>query len=310
MGSSSGGFFTHFDEDDFRKKITEAEKEFRDPEYELEADSLLANYLAKFNDRDTEAINQILEQVRETISEEFEGISELIFGGSVAKKTYVDGLSDVDALLLLSKSDVVEATPAHIKALCERKLKDIFGEDNVSAGSLAITITKGDTLLQILPALREGDHFKISDPNGREWSKIKPRTFAAQLTEANQKQGGKLVPTIKLAKAILGELPEERRLSGYHVEALAIKILSDYEGPANPRAMLRCFFEKAGTHVLQPIHDITGQSYHLDDYLGEARSLPRRVMADTLDRIGRRIKTADGAKDLGLWKQLLGDITT
>jgi hypothetical protein len=177
----------------------------------------------------------------------------------------------------------------------------------VTVGQMAVTIEVGGKVIQLLPALRTGEHFKVSNPEGNGWAKIRPRLFSQTLTEANSKLGHKLVPTIKLAKAIIGQMPDQRRLSGYHVEALAVKIFESYTGEFAPRPMLKHFFEKVGPRLLQPIADITGQSDVVDDYLGDANSVQRRVIADACGRISRRLKAADGAKDLALWRQIFGD---
>jgi hypothetical protein len=309
MGGSGGRYFPSYTPQEFQKKVRKAEDEARDVVYEANANTLLASYLAQFNDRDTEAINSLLEKAKSELSDEFEGTVDLLFGGSVAKKTYVDGLSDIDALLLLSKADVAHEAPADVKETCAERLREIFGRDNVTVGNLAVTVEKDGNVIQFLPALRSGEHFKIGNPEGTEWAKIRPRLFAESLSKANGELGNKLVPTIKLAKAIIGQLPEQRRLNGYHVEALALKIFNGYNGEKATRPMLKYFFERAGADLQQPMHDVTGQSDHVDDYLGGAQSVQRRIMADACDRISRRLKTADAAKDLGLWKQVFGDAT-
>ena len=157
---------------------------------------------------------------------------------------------------------------------------------------------------QLLPAIREGRGCKIASSDGKQWSRINPRNFARALTKANKATDGKLVPCIKLAKAIIATLPEKRRLSGYHTESLAIKIFKDYSGVKNTRAMLHHFFEQASTHVRQPIVDSTGQSVHVDEYLGPANSLPRRIVADSMNRIARQMKNADGARSVARWREL------
>ena len=306
MGGSGGRYFPSYTPQEFQKKIQEAEDATRDEVYEAEANGLLASYLAQFNDRDVDSINQVLGKAKEELSAEFEGTVDLLFGGSVAKKTYVDGLSDVDALLLLNHADAAHKTPADIKEICAARLREIFGRDKVSVGFLAITVEQNGSVIQFLPALRDGDHFKISSTDGTEWAKIRPRVFAESLTKANGELGNKLVPTIKLAKAIIGQLPEQRRLSGYHVEALAMKVLEGYEGEDAARPMLKYFFEHIGRHLQNPITDVTGQSTHVDEYLGAAGSLPRRIVADAYDRISRRLKSADAAKDLTQWRQIFG----
>ena len=85
-----------------------------------------------------------------------------------------------------------------------------------------------------------------------------------------------------------------------------------FYAPINPpkwvrfarRSPIRHFFEKAPDHVKQPIKDSSGQSVHVDGYLGGANSLERRIVADALGRIGRKIRNADGASSSERWKEL------
>jgi hypothetical protein len=116
---------------------------------------------------------------------------------------------------------------------------------------------------------------------------------------------GKLVPSIKIAKSIMTSLPEKHRLTGYHIESLAIEIFRNYTGPKTTKSMVSYFFEHASEHVKYPIRDTSGQSVHVDEYLGNANSLGRRTIADALGRISRRIRNADGARSLERWKELL-----
>jgi hypothetical protein len=161
-------------------------------------------------------------------------------------------------------------------------------------------------LIQLLPAMRaDSDRFKISNEKGSEWATIHPRKFAEKLSEENRKLDGKLVPTIKLAKTIIASLPEQQQLSGYHCESLAIDIFRRYDGEHTTKAMLRYLFEKAPGHIISPIRDSTGQSVHVDDYLGEANSLSRRIAADALGRIGRRMANADASASIELWKEIV-----
>jgi hypothetical protein len=147
---------------------------------------------------------------------------------------------------------------------------------------------------------------KIADPTGRDWSYIRPRKFAEALTKTNQVMDGKVVPTIKLAKSIIGDLPKDRRLSGYHVEALALEVFKGYTGARTPREMLTHFFREAPRRILQPVKDRTGQSIHVDDYLGAANSLQRRIVADSIARIGRRMQSANEGLLTEEWRGIFG----
>lgn len=305
MAGSGGRYFTPYTPEEFQEKVREADAQDRDEKFESDANQLVIDYLAQYNARDSVAINKELEKIREALSDQLEGTVDLLFGGSVAKRTYVDGLSDVDALLLLNADVAAESPPAEIKENCAQKLRELFGKENIKVGDVAVTINTGEHEIQLVPAVRSGEHFKIGSANGVDWEKIRPRLFAQQLTAANGELGNKLVPTIKLIKAAIVQLPEQKKLSGYHVEALAIQVFSDYKGELTPRAMLKHFFEQSPHHLLQPIKDITGQSSHVDEYLGDADGLQRKIVADAYGRIGRRMRNADSAKDLSLWKQLL-----
>jgi hypothetical protein len=173
---------------------------------------------------------------------------------------------------------------------------------------MAITIDYGDGMvIQLLPAVRAEDG-RIHVPSSRRdgWSKINPVPFQEALTRRNRECAGKLVPTIKLAKAVVGQLPEAQRLSGYHMESLGIAAFRNYEGEKTTAAMLPAFFEQARKLVLSPIKDSTGQSVHVDDYLGPANSEARQAASHVLGRLERRMRNATAAGSAAHWRALFG----
>jgi hypothetical protein len=93
-------------------------------------------------------------------------------------------------------------------------------------------------------------------------------------------------------------MPERQRLIGYHTEALAVEIFRGYRGTQSLKDMVQYFFSEASARVRVPIPDTTGQSSHVDEYLGGAGSLERRLVSDTLDRVARRIRNADAARSV------------
>ena len=150
----------------------------------------------------------------------------------------------------------------------------------------------------------------VKIPSARQdnrWSEIDPKAFQAALTKRNQQCGQQLVPTIKLAKAIIGQLPEAQQLSGYHIESLAIDAFRGYTGTKTVAAMVPFFFEKARERVLRPITDKTGQSVHVDAYLGAADSAARVSASHLLGRLSKRISNATAANSLTDFKSLFGD---
>lgn len=70
--------------------------------------------------------------------------------------------------------------------------------------------------------------------------------------------------------------------------------------------MLPTFFEKASQLVLAPIHDRTGQSVHVDEYLGAAGSDDRASRGHVLERVARRMRNATASESLDQWDAILG----
>jgi hypothetical protein len=306
MSGSGGGFFTgKMSPEDLARKVREAEAEARGEAFETEVGEFLASELAQYNDRDVGGTQTVFESVKKDLEADCGGTVDLLYGGSISKHTYVDGLSDVDALVLMDRTELKGKGPEQLQRLLANCLQERYGKDSVSLGRLAVTLTHDHKVIHLLPALRDGDKFKIASSDGKGWSRINPVGFAEALTRANKAADGKLVPCIKLAKAIIAALPEQRQLTGYHTESLAIQIFRNYQGAKTPKAMLLHFFDNAQSQVKKPITDSSGQSIYVDEYLGEANSLERRIVADALGRIARRMLNADGAKSPEGWKELL-----
>ena len=194
---------------------------------------------------------------------------------------------------------------ARMQQILERELR---GQATVSHGRMAVTIDYGDGMvIQLLPAVRANDG-RVHVPSSRHdgWSKINPVAFQEALTRRNNDCAGKLVPTIKLAKAVVGQLPEAQRLSGYHMESLGIAAFRDYTGEKTTTAMLPTFFERARELLLSPIKDSTGQSVHVDAYLGPANSEARQAASHLVGRLARRMRNATAAGSTGQWRALFG----
>ena len=171
----------------------------------------------------------------------------------------------------------------------------------VSPGRLAVTIYYRDGAeIQLLPAVERDGRTSIASEDGTSWRHIRPHKFAEKLTQVNKANGQAVVPTIKLAKAVLRHLPEEQQLSGYHVEAIAVDAFRSYEGRRDRASMLVYLMKHAQRAVLRPTGDITGQSVQIDQHLGPANSQTRKGLSAALGRITSRLEhgTADDYRRL------------
>ncbi|MHA1690491.1 MAG: CBASS oligonucleotide cyclase [Candidatus Heimdallarchaeaceae archaeon] len=308
-GSVFGGGYTP---DKYKEIIQKTRMETRDAQFETTVNDMINERLSEYQ-RDTEKTQERLIEVKEILEEEEIGTIDMRFGGSVMKHTYVDGLSDVDVLVLLNKTELSEASPHEALEYIAERLGEEGGSDieEIHVGDMAVTIIYTDGQeIQLLPAIKRGEGYKIPQREENRWSNVtRPDNFASKLTEVNQQNNGKVVPIIKIAKSIISQLPEDQQLSGYHVESIAIEVFKSYPEslPKTPKMMLRYFFEHAKDVVRSPIKDKTNQSVHVDDYLGQENSPKRVRVSYALDRIGRRMKNADEIGSVEEWESILGE---
>jgi hypothetical protein len=308
-GGGGGGTFFYRSPSELSNQVRRAEERTAGVAFEAELARVLGNLLGSYNSRDSVAANQRLDELKGLLEEHIDGSFDQLFGGSVAKHTYVEGLSDVDSLIVIDDCELADAPPRTVLSTIDRILtRRLRNDATVTHGRMAVTIDYGDGMvIQLLPALvgAEG-RLKVPSSRAKGWSRIDPVAFQQALTRRNQECAGKLVPTIKLAKAINGQLPERQRLSGYHIESLGIAAFKDYDGSKTTAAMLPVLFEKARDLVLRPIRDRTGQSVHVDDYLGSAGSPARFTASHIIGRLARRMRNATAAESEEQWLSLFG----
>ena len=255
------------------------------------------NLLAQYKRRDMQAVTRRLESLREYLRQEGD-VVQTMFGGSAKKGTYVTGLSDIDVLLIVNESSLVNQPPArvieHVRDTIQRRLRN----NSVTAGSLAVTInySKGPEI-QLLPAIRTNTRgVRIAEPGSAQWSNIvHPERFAEKLAEVNTALDGRGVPVIKLAKALADCFISRpsRKVSGYHIESLAIDAFENYRGPMDPKALLIHLLGHCIDAVMLPITDSTGQSRYVDEYLCMADSLLRKRASTYFGQMRSKVKSCE-----------------
>jgi hypothetical protein len=88
MGGS-GSYVGKVDASKLIQKLRDSQDETSQQEFDAEVASLLGSLLNRFNDRPVDAINAHLEDIKGALSEDIDGTVNLLFGGSVAKHTYM-----------------------------------------------------------------------------------------------------------------------------------------------------------------------------------------------------------------------------
>lgn len=306
MGGSGGGSYIPEYSDALRRRIEEARSAERE-RLDSDVNALLGDFLARVNDRDGDKTREQLAELQSTLGESI-SVQTMLFGGSVAKHTYVDGLSDVDALVVLDRPRTRGLSSQNMLDDLHRTLDNELSRtrvESVEKGTLAVTIRYQDgSEVQLLPAVRrDSQKLAIPDASGHGWRVTDPRRFQKELSRQNERLGCALVPTIKLVKSLMGDLPRQQRISGYHAEALALDAAKKYRGEATPKALLGHVLDHASKRVLRPMQDVTGQSQTVDGDLGPANNARRRLVSQALAGIGRRL---EAATSLHQWKAMFG----
>ena len=98
---------------------------------------------------------------------------QTMFGGSVRKRTYVNGLSDVDVLLVVNQSLLVnQLRSSEIIAYVRKTIQQRLPKNSVTAGNLAVTVGYSDgTEIQMLPTIRTKAGVRIAEPGSTKWIK-------------------------------------------------------------------------------------------------------------------------------------------
>ncbi|WYQ42428.1 CBASS oligonucleotide cyclase [Bacillus sp. FSL W7-1321] len=294
------------------KTLDQLEQEKQDKinqeKFESDLNRLIKEYFQEINDRDSEGINRHLETIRGALDKEIDGFIDLKFGGSLTKSTYSAGISDVDMLVQINNSNLAKANPHEVLKYFKEQIQKRLPKTDVKVGKLAVTVKfSSGHEIQLLPSLKTETGYRIPRPDENNWSNvIKPRKFAEKLTAVNQSNGNKIIPLIKLMKNINANLPNQRQLSGYHLESLAIDAFKNSTNIKTYKGMVEHFCRHAERAVLKPITDSTGQSVHVDDYLGTSKSIERQRASQTFKQLLKKIDRANTSKSLDKWKEILG----
>ena len=145
--------------------------------------------LAQYTRKNTQTVTQRLESLCGFLRQKG-NVVQTMFGGSVRKGTYVTGISDIDALLIVNQASLVNQTPAQAIEYVRGTIQDRLLQNTVSAGNLAVTVSYSDgTEIQILPAIRiNTGGVRIAEPGSTKWSNVARPDGLCQ--EARQSQHG------------------------------------------------------------------------------------------------------------------------
>ena len=177
MGGS-GGTGSYFSANDARALEIQARRRLEQSRLDSAVNSMLQRELTDINDRDTDLTNERLEAVEQALGARVGGVERLLFGGSVAKHTFVNGLSDIDALIEIADGDIAEPSPDQVLNSVATALRQALPQGDVveiQPGRMAVTVKYLDgTEIQLLPAIRVRGELAVSSWDSNSWVRIRP----------------------------------------------------------------------------------------------------------------------------------------
>src|SRR5271170_6511132 len=122
-GSGGGGYFIDKTPEEIKSELRREEKHTVNQEFDTEVAEAIGQLLSQANVRDADAASKALDKIKGVLERDIEGSVDPMFGGSVRKHTFVDGISDVDALLVLRDPSLKTKSPEKVLDHFERKLR-------------------------------------------------------------------------------------------------------------------------------------------------------------------------------------------
>ena len=247
--------------------------------------------------RDFERHMQYRNEAEDAINEGIDGSVDIVYAGSVAKGTYVEGISDVDNHVRINGTSLEKKSPAEVKAYIRQQLSKLPNVKSVTETSKTVTVIyKDGTEMQYVPVIKTKNGYRVAD--GKRWSNVVyENRFRRDFQRTNKKCGGRLTTLIRILKKENADNPKGQRMSGHHIEVMANRIFK--QAPASKTrdigVMAVYYHQHASRHIRHRMRDVTGQSTYVDKRsLGGPDSEARRVLSRRFASRARRMNRLGG----------------
>lgn len=248
--------------------------------------------------------------------------------GSLARKTMVKPLRDIDMVVILAPSfaarysgNLVEkairasASPESGPVAAMRALQAVlephFPHATFEIGKHALTIDFGDDSFKfdVVPALDEGDDVFIANTHTGQWERSNTRQLIRTVSERNQECNGRFVHQVRMIKHSVKENP----VIGDAFFGLLSESITHYAVHGSlPHAQACVEIFSVGAQLLADaeILDPTGEDNLLDKLDATVKADAQRVFADWTDTAAEAREQAEKGNDsaaIDLWHSIFGD---
>src|SRR2546422_1629565 len=122
-GSGGGGYFVDRTPEEVKSELRKEEERTLDQTFDTEMAETIGELLAE-SQRDIDATSEALEEIKAALEADIEGSIDPKFGGSARRHTFVEGISDVDTLLILRDPVLKSQSPQRVLDFFEQKIRE------------------------------------------------------------------------------------------------------------------------------------------------------------------------------------------
>lgn len=199
---------------------------------------------------------------------------------------YAEGTGSIfDTATYVNSTKVLNAIRSGLAAVPNYRKADI----KRTGVAVTLDLSSRPWVFDIVPAVEVADatgatkHYLI--PNGKgQWMRTDPRTDSTNVTAANTRHSGELLPTLRLLKYWNGRTTKPR-LESYYFETLVLKTFASGSVIADYPTAIKHFFDNGSTHLWLSCPDPKGLGPALDASVDYAT----------------KTKVADAMKEAATW---------
>lgn len=179
-------------------------------------------------------------------------IKSSYLSGSYARDTAIRPLDDVDVIFVIDPFFWVSGlaalfdrpSPVAVLTTFAHAIRYRYPVSSTYGQRRSVRLELDHLDIDCVPAIEDSpgsDFIWIPDRNADEWIKSSPKRHSAQATAANQLNGGRLKPLVKLLKRWNGNLPSTANVRSFLIETLAVTLFKNRQCATLEQGLLMFF---------------------------------------------------------------------
>ena len=210
--------------------------------------------------------------IRNVLDKDFTVLDSFLTG-SYRRSTMISPLKDADVdifIVLDPKYFAPDGQEQLLRKVRNSLLKTYTKTPKIRSDGHAVTITFTDFKVDVVPGFRrKGGGFLIPETISPRWIPTDPKRHVEVWIEANKVHNGDLIPLLKMLK---GWNASRNLLKSFHLEALALAVLTDVTISDFPSG-IRYFFDKARPKIRSKLADPAGYSDDIAQHINTTEQM-------------------------------------